>query len=99
MYHRHIGEDENKYTVTMMAEKLRKVLSRALVLVAVLTAAPYLFGMMTGGSLNHLAGTDAAAWQDMQWALIVALIFMVMGLVGIARMRPGIKEGECTSAT
>lgn len=97
MYHRHFGEDEDKYTVTMIAERLRKVLSRALVLVAVLTAAPYLYTMMSGGNLDHLAGTSTAAWQDIQWALIVALIFMVMGVVGLARVRR--MEGRCTSDT
>ena len=95
MYHRAIGEDEDKYTSARIAEQMRKILSRATVLLVVLVAAPYLYGVMTGGSLNHLAGADQTTWETIQWALTVAVVFVVIGLVGVAR----VGAGRCTSGT
>ena len=114
MYHRAIGEDEDKYTAAVIAEKLRMILSRATVLLVVLMAAPYLYGVMTGGNLNHLAGADQTTWETMQWALTVSVVFVVIGLIGVARMgvarmgvaRMGVArmgmasmEERCTSGT
>lgn len=86
MYHRVIGEDEDKYTAVTMAEQMRKILSRAIILLAILLLAPYMYGIMTGGSLDHLLGSNKAAWETIQWALIISVIFVIMGLVGVARM-------------
>ena len=95
MYHRVIGEGEKAESVAAIAEKLRLVLTRAIVLLVVLIAAPYLYGVMTGGSLDHLAGADTTTWETMQWALMMALVFMIIGLVGIARVRaPRRASGE-----
>ena len=85
MYHRTIGEDESKYTAARVAESIRMLLSRATILMAVLLAAPYLYGMLTGGRLDQLAGGDSVAWETIQWTLMVMTIFVIAGLVGVAR--------------
>lgn len=89
MYHRSIGDDETKHTAAETAERIRKVLSRTAVLMAILLAAPYLYGILTGGRLDHLAGTNAATWETIQWALLVMTVFVILGIIGVARCTRG----------
>lgn len=90
MYHRIVGEDESKYTAARVAESIRMLLSRATILMVVLLAAPYLYGVLTGGRLDQLAGGDPVAWETVQWMLTVMTVFVIAGLVGVA---------GCTSGT
>lgn len=89
MYHRSIGDDETKHTTAETAERIRKVLSRAAILMAILLVAPFLYSILTGGRLDHLAGTNTATWETIQWALLVMTIFVVLGIVGVARCTRG----------
>lgn len=91
MYHRSIGEDGTRYTAARVAESIRMLLSRATVLMVVLLAAPYLYGVLTGGKLDHLAGGDPAAWETIQWTLMVMTVFVIAGLVGVARCTGGMR--------
>ncbi len=93
MYHRIIGEDESKYAAARVAESIRALLTRATILMVILLAAPMIYETLTGGSLDHLAGGDAATWETIQWALTVMTAFVILGLVGVARCT------ECTSDT
>lgn len=86
MYHRMIGEDESKHTARDIAEKLRKMLSRAVILFLILWAAPMLYEALTDGSLDHLAGANASALADIQFGITVATIFTIAGLVIVARV-------------
>lgn len=86
MYYRVISEDESKYTTPCMAEQMRNILTRATVLLTVFLLAPHLYGIMTGGSLDHLLGADKATWDTIQWALTISVVFDIMGIVGVARM-------------
>ena len=65
------------------------LLTRATILMVVVMAAPYLYGILTGGSLDHLAGGNAAAWETIQWGIMVVTIFVVAGLVGVAKCTSG----------
>ena len=85
VYHRGIAEDETKHTTALVAERIRKLLARAVILMVILMGAPYLYGMLTGGRLDHLAGANAAAWETIQRAPMVMTAFLVLGLMGVAR--------------
>ena len=84
MYHRSIGGDETQYAAARVAESIRMLLTRATVLMLVLLAAPRLYGVLTGGDLDHLAGGNAAMWETIQWTLMVVTVFVIAGLVGVA---------------
>lgn len=88
MYHRGIGDDESKYTAAHVAESIRTILMRATILLVILLAAPIMYETLTGGSLNHLAGTDDTTWETIQWGMIVITIFVILGLVGVASIIP-----------
>lgn len=85
MYHRMIGEDETKYTTTQVAKKIRTLLSRCIVLFCILLGAPYLYGVLTGENLGHLLGNNPVLYDTIQWSVIIMVIFMILGLVGVAR--------------
>ena len=91
MYHRTMGEDESRYAARHVAESIRMLLSRASILMVVLLAAPYLYGMLTGGRLDQLAGGDSVAWETIQWTLMVMTVFVIAGLVGVAKCTGGMR--------
>ena len=92
MYHRSMGgDDAQDYTAARVAESIRMLLTRATVLMLVLLAAPHLYGVLTGGDLDHLAGGNAAAWETIQWTLMMVTIFVIAGLVGVARCTGGMR--------
>lgn len=94
MYHRSFGEDESHHTAAIIAEKLRKLLARATVLMLILMFAPMLYEAMSGDTLDHLAGANAGVMEDIKWGIMVATAFVIAGLVGVARV-----GGRCTSGT
>lgn len=94
MYHRHFGDEEAHHTAAAIAEKIRKLLARATVLMLILMFAPMLYEAMSGDTLDHLAGANTAIMADIQWGIMVATAFVIAGLVGVARV-----GGRCTSGT
>lgn len=82
MYHRSIGDESNNVEI---AEKIRKLLSRAIVLGVILAAAPYLYNYMTKEDLTGIFGGDPLVWETIQWSILVVIVFMILGLVGVAR--------------
>lgn len=89
MYHRWWGDNESHHTTAKIAERIRLVLMRTLVLMAVLLAAPYLYGILTGGRLDNLAGTTPVIWETIQWSVLWVTIFIILAVIGIAWCRPG----------
>ena len=87
MYHRGWGDNESHQTVAKIAERIRLVLMRAVVLMVILLAAPYIYNMLTGGRLDNLAGTTPVIWETVQWSLLMATVFIIMTIVGIAWCR------------
>ena len=84
MYHRTIGEDAGHSTVEV-AKKIRKLLSRAIILFVIMLAAPSLYELLTNKRLDSLIGGDPIVWETIQWSILVGVIFMILGLVGVAR--------------
>ncbi len=82
MYHRMVNE---KGDAKEVAEKIRGILTRAVILMVILLAAPILYEALTGGSLNHLAGINILIWETIQWSLLVMVIFVILGLIGVAK--------------
>lgn len=84
MYHRGWGDEEEHHTIAKVAERVRLLLMRAIILLVILMAAPYVYGMLTSGRLDGLAGTTPEIWETIQWALMLATVFLILGVVGIA---------------
>lgn len=91
MYHRTLGDDDASHTTARVAESIRKVLMRAAVLMIILWMAPYLYGVLTGGRLEHLAGGDAATWETILWSLQIMTVFVIIGLMGVATCTRGMR--------